>query len=265
MNIKKLLYNTKFIRLLYFKFFRSFRNQRDVNLYLLRKFNFNFSIDVGANKGLYSIELEKISKKVFIFEPIKILYDDLCKILSKKTQKFNYALGSASCNKRIKIPILRNSLSYGRASISQTFNNYIWENIKVRSLNYLIKKKKINFKNKKVDFIKIDVEGYEYQVIKGAVNFLKKYKPIILIELESRTSNNLQIKKIFSLLEKLNYKSFYTQDGINFKANSFSDIKYLQSNNFYKKDILKERRLKKGQRRYYICNFWFFPKKMKPL
>ena len=98
-------------------------------------------------------------------------------------------------------------------------------------------------------------------MIKGAVNFLKENKPIILIELEHRTQNNLNINKIYSLLKKLDYKSFYTNDGISLKANSCKQIKYLQNNNFFKKDILQVRRLSRGQRRYYICNFWFFPNK----
>ena len=141
--LKKILYNIKFIQLLYFKYFRSLRNQRDINIYLLRKFNFNYSIDVGANKGTYSIELEKISKKIFVFEPIKSLYSDLKKILNTETQKFNYALGNSASNKKIKIPILKNTVSYGRASISQNFEKYISEIVKVRSLDYLIKKKKL--------------------------------------------------------------------------------------------------------------------------
>ena len=60
--LKKKLYNILFIRILYFKFFRRLRKQRDINLYLLKNYSFNCAIDVGANKGLYSLELEKISK-----------------------------------------------------------------------------------------------------------------------------------------------------------------------------------------------------------
>jgi FkbM family methyltransferase len=259
-NLKKILYNIYFIRILYFKFFRSLRKQRDINIYILRNNSFNYAIDVGANKGLYSRELEKISKNVFVFEPIKSLHKQLCEILNKNSVKLNYALGNSHENKKIKIPILRDSVSYGRASISQKFKHYKTETIKVRSLDYLIKKKEIKIKDNQLDFIKIDTEGYEFQVIKGAINTIKKFQPILLVELEYRTSNNHNIKKIFSLLEKLNYKSFYTQDGINLKSNTFKDIKKLQRDSFYNKDILTVRRLSRGERRYYICNFFFFQK-----
>jgi FkbM family methyltransferase len=256
--LKKKLYNILFIRILYFKFFRRLRKQRDINLYLLKNYSFNCAIDVGANKGLYSLELEKISKNVIAFEPIKSLFKELCLILNKNTAIFNYALGNRNEKQIIKIPIIKNSTSYGRASISQKFKLFTTETILVRSLDHLIKKKII--KVNQLDFIKIDTEGYEFQVIKGAKETIKKYKPILLVELELRNSSIIAIKKIFSLLKKLNYDSFYSNNGIDFKKNSFDDIKNLQKNTFFKKDILTKKRYSKGDKREYICNFWFFQK-----
>ena len=132
--------------------------------------------------------------------------------------------------------------------------------IKIKRLDDLIKIKKINFNNKKVDFIKIDVEGYELDIIKGAKNFLKKHKPIILIELDIKILGKKKINKIFFILKKLRYNSFYSNNGIKFKSTSEKNLPYLQNDRFFKKDITKQRQLKKGERRYYINNFWFFPK-----
>ncbi len=50
------------------------------------------------------------------------------------------------------------------------------------------------------DLIKIDVEGYEYEVLDGSINSIKKYRPIIYLEF---TRKRLQILKLF---EKINYK-----------------------------------------------------------
>ena len=244
----------------YFKFLRPLRNQRDINLYLLRNYKFELAIDVGANKGLYSLELEKISNEVIIFEPLKKMFKDLEILLKKKTKKFNYALGNSFSNKKIKIPILSGSLSYGRASLTNKFKKYKSKIIKVRKLDYLSKKKKIYKNNKKVDFIKIDVEGYELNVIQGAKNLIKRDKPIILIELELRILGNKKIKRIFNFFNKLNYNVYYTDNGKNFKSTNFNDLKNFQKNSYFKKDILLKRRLKKGEKRYYISNFWFMPK-----
>ena len=178
-------------------------------------------------------------------------------LFNKNTTKFNYALGNRNEKKIIKIPILKNSASYGRASISQKFKSFTTETILVRSLDYLVKKKKI--KVNKLDFIKIDTEGYEFQVIKGAKETIKKYKPILLVELELRNSSKIVIKKIFSLLKKLNYDSFYSNNGIDFKRNSFDDIKIFKKYIFQKR-YFNKKRYSKGDKREYICNFWFFQK-----
>ena len=60
----------------------------------------------------------------------------------------------------------------------------------------------------KPDFIKIDVEGFEYKVLQGAHKTLSKYKPILFIEL---VDNNLleqksNAKELIQFLKLLNYK-----------------------------------------------------------
>jgi FkbM family methyltransferase len=55
------------------------------------------------------------------------------------------------------------------------------------------------FKNK-ISVIKIDVEGFEYNVISGAIQLIQLYRPILIIEIWARN-----IEKITSLLHQLNY------------------------------------------------------------
>ena len=59
-----------------------------------------------------------------------------------------------------------------------------------------------SFRIDKVNMVKIDINGHEYQVIEGARNMLKNYKPIILME---ETLENKQ--KVFNFLQKLGYKA----------------------------------------------------------
>lgn len=60
----------------------------------------------------------------------------------------------------------------------------------------------------KIDFIKIDVEGGEFNVIKGAKNLLLNNKPIIIFEFGLGASNfyNSSPENLFDYLNKLNYK-----------------------------------------------------------
>jgi FkbM family methyltransferase len=58
-----------------------------------------------------------------------------------------------------------------------------------------------------VDFIKIDVEGYELEILKGAKETIKKFKPVLLIEINRGTLKREGVKEndIFSFLDELGY------------------------------------------------------------
>ena len=53
-------------------------------------------------------------------------------------------------------------------------------------------------------FIKIDIQGHEYECVKGSIKTIKKSKPIIMIEFDT-----LIIDKIYKVLRKFGYRKFY--------------------------------------------------------
>lgn len=71
----------------------------------------------------------------------------------------------------------------------------------------------------RLDFIKIDVEGYELSVLKGAKKYIKKYRPVMLIELNDDTFKRSGIRRgeIFKFLDKFGYRyeNIYKDQGIN--------------------------------------------------
>ena len=110
-------------------------------------------------------------------------------------------------------------------------------------LDDFVTKQKIN----KIDFIKIDVEGNELNVIYGATNSIKKFKPIILIEIEQRV-HDFNINKIFDYILELGYKiKFYDLSNLTFKSLVHFSVKEHQNYNNIKS--IK-----------YINNFFCFPK-----
>ena len=79
--------------------------------------------------------------------------------------------------------------------------------IKVRKLDSLAREGKID----KVDLIKIDVEGCELDVLKGATETLARFKPVIFFECNPRAfrSAGTNFKMIKDVLQKIGYETFY--------------------------------------------------------
>ena len=76
-------------------------------------------------------------------------------------------------------------------------------------LKKIVIKKEI-FYTKKLDdykfkpsFIKIDIEGHEYECVLGSLKTIKKYNPIIMVEYDK-----IVCDKIYILLKKLNYQKY---------------------------------------------------------
>ena len=164
----------------------------------------NLAIDIGANIGLWSKDLTNFFLKTICFEPNKNCIKFLKKnIIIEKAIIYNYALGSKNEDKELFTPIN----SGGSSFIDSTKIGFNSDGQKIygkwpqRTKKQLVKVKKLDeFNFNEIDFIKIDVQGYEYQVIKGAKKTLEINSPIICLE-EIDPKNSKAIK----FLESLNY------------------------------------------------------------
>ena len=103
------------------------------------------------------------------------------------------------------------------------YKNYVshYSFYKKEFFNKLFNFKKINIRSEKikllklddfikhkVDFVKIDIEGHEYQALQGMRKILKKYMPKLIIETNSFAQKKNLLKKIFNFLSQLNYEIF---------------------------------------------------------
>lgn len=70
-------------------------------------------------------------------------------------------------------------------------------------------------KVKKIDGIKIDAEGYDFSVLRGAEKIIKKYKPLLLLEISesSLRKNNSTPEDIFNFVKDLGYEIYYFGNG----------------------------------------------------
>lgn len=158
---------------------------------LIRKGDVVF--DIGANIGQSACRYSKLAGstgKVFSFEPVKAnfqLLNKMKRILRlKNVTTFNLAIGENSGTECIYIPIMKNSnIEVGtRASLrydENEFNNAVFrrENVKSKTIDELMMVLNLD----RLDVIKSDTEGNELNVLKGGINAINKYKPILILEI----------------------------------------------------------------------------------
>lgn len=181
-------------------------------------------VDAGANIGLYSLIASKIvgvKGKVFSFEPSKETFQRFLNNI--KLNRFtnitplNFGLGDQPNEKLI----LRQDNGYGDAErylfpaneapdikLENMNEIYIEEEIIINTLDNYLNKINVN----KIDFLKIDTEGFEYYILQGAEQILKN-SPKIVILIECTASGTARAKttqkEVFQILKKIDLNIFY--------------------------------------------------------
>jgi len=177
---------------------------------LLLNLNPKVFVDVGAHIGRFSVLLTNENSKVISIEPSKSNYDQLNKNvklnnLGNKIETVNVACYNKNENKTIYFS-LKNE---GQTSFKKTENSRK-EIVKVKKLDKICEN--LNLKPEDVDIIKIDVEGFELKVLKGALNILKKGHPLLIIEITDKENK----KSIKAFLKKFGFLNKEILDSRNF-------------------------------------------------
>ena len=168
------------------------------------------SIDIGVYRGVYTYHLNNLSSHVYAFEANKLLKDSLKKAFKgiKSITLENIAVSSSSGKSNLKIPYRNKEISYenpeqkyelGLATIhsNNDLDNKNFHEIEIDKISL----DDYKFKHP-IGFIKIDVEGHELEIIKGAEKLINLYKPNLLLEIEQRHTGLAPIKIINQIKEK---------------------------------------------------------------
>ncbi|MBD2353379.1 FkbM family methyltransferase [Tolypothrix sp. FACHB-123] len=151
----------------------------------LHSLNINTVIDIGANTGQFALTINKIlsKAKIYSFEPLPECFEKLQTLMSncKNFTGFNVALGDEPGNLTFEKNAFTPSSSFLKMTdlhktvYPHTKNtNYI--NVKVETLDHIINSLEIGDNI----LIKLDVQGYEYKVIRGAENTIMRCKLLII-------------------------------------------------------------------------------------
>lgn len=119
-------------------------------------------VDVGANIGAFSIYAANLSPEsiVYSFEPSPETFKQLLQNIKLNKIKNIVPVNKAVFSKDTTLKLYENGMS-GQKSVYQAKKNTEYEKISAVSLDSFIKKNKI----KKIDFLKLDCEGSEYEIL----------------------------------------------------------------------------------------------------
>tara|TARA_B100000902_G_C27243711_1_gene881409 strand:- start:475 stop:1152 length:678 start_codon:yes stop_codon:yes gene_type:complete len=187
-----------------------------------KSLKFDNLIDIGCHKGefLKSFLNTKKIDKFYCFEPQKKIFKDLKRNFkkNKKIKFYNFALGDKSKIKRMYISNLSSTSTLSQFNYDSKYlklKNFLIKTNSNRQTNSFIKQKTIDEVFKKISlkksYLKIDVEGYEYNVLLGCKKKIKQV-PYVLVEhqiFNQYRNNFIQVKKFLIKNKFTIVKNFY--------------------------------------------------------
>jgi len=171
-------------------------------------------IDVGANFGYHTMTFSKeVSGNVYSFEP-QIQNFGLLERNVSRNNLDNVKVYNQACSdvfEDVKMPYVIDM--QGLINMGDFTPNT--KNIEVVVEKYsTVKAVTLDSKEfPKIDLIKIDVQGYEVKVLKGARTLIDTYKPIIMIEIEDRMlkKTGSSSEELVKFIQQMGYYIFYLE------------------------------------------------------
>ena len=170
---------------------KGFKNYGNLNLTGEKRFikligkEINFSIDIGANVGKYTkLLLAETNSEVIAFEPLPKAFEELKEIeknFSSRLNVYNIGIGNKNSNLELNYSTEKSELAsfiqdLDKLSFVDSKNNKKII-VEVMTLDSFFKKYEKTYKEKEIDLLKIDTEGFELEVLNGASETLINKKP----------------------------------------------------------------------------------------
>ena len=167
--------------------------------------------DIGANIGWYTINilLKRKGTSVYSFEPIESSYQYLKKNLTLNNLNSDnaYNIGFSDEDKKVEFYFdIKFAMASSMANLRED-EDTVMVDCEVKKLDSFVS---TMLSLERLDFIKCDVEGAELFVFKGAMETIKKYKPIIFTEMLRKWSAkfNYHPMEIVGLFKEIGYRCF---------------------------------------------------------
>lgn len=185
------------------------------DVYFLKKIirRGDYCIDIGAHLGYFTLELSRLAGnngKVFAVEPMTPFHSTLQRLLEQKkagnVTLYKVALGGSGEYVEMGIPQIgpERKFAYARIKENNAHLDFVQsEKIKNESGDHLF------LRLPHIDYIKCDVEGFEYEVFASMTRTLGTHHPMLLCELFDRAL----LIRLFTLLEPFGYRAYILENG----------------------------------------------------
>jgi FkbM family methyltransferase len=194
------------------------------------------AIDVGANNGAYTYALSRLGTRVEAFEPVPACARNLEAFRSSNVRVHAVALSSRSGEREMFVPRAPGVTHTALASFSKPDGTSEAFRVPTRRLD--------EYAFTGVSFIKIDVEGHELEVVKGATETIAASHPLLLIEIEQRHLK-VPMEDVFRELSNLRYAGFFLFDG---RMNPIEAFSYKRHQEPFLDNVMADE---------YVNNFFF--------
>jgi FkbM family methyltransferase len=163
------------------------------------------ALDIGANHGIYAYALSRFSPTVHCFEPLA----ECCRYIrdhhAANITVHNVALSDRAGELELHVPVINGHAVYTRASLDRPDGPFESRHVEVRTLD--------SYGLTGVGFIKIDVEGLEASVLRGAQHTLETCHPTMLVEIDCARHSRDSFLAVHDTLHALGYRTHVCDAG----------------------------------------------------
>lgn len=190
------------------------KKSRDASLKYVT--NFDGCVDIGAHVGISVLQWAPLFKQVTGFEPMVDHYDCLVKNTAHldNVNVHNCAMSNESQMLKGAYRTMKNSGSF--QLVDEAF---VATNHKKTKIYDIPSRRLDEFEFDSIGLIKIDVEGWEFEVLKGAKETIKKHRPVLMVEFthgggrENKSMHSYNVDEYYAFIDELGYKQVAEVDG----------------------------------------------------
>lgn len=190
--------------------FYGINNQHKENIYAKIK-DGDVVLDVGANIGEVLLNIAKVNPngEIHGFEPVKSTFEKLNKNIS--LNKFsNVNIHQIALSDKIETVYYEIKEGHsGGTMMSKEKKDKLNNFLEALTLDEFVRINSIN----KIDFIKVDIEGFEMNFLKGAEKTIRTFRPSIFMEVDQAklTRQNSSANELLGKLQSFGYKLYHAE------------------------------------------------------